>query len=111
MNRPLEGSILQSITIWEKKVVICFCESDKLINVIWSNFWQEWSEIYADGSKGVCSAGREICRRVLWMKRKFEASRKQLYTTQQALHDITNEKVIVQKQQDIAEKRLSSLKN
>ena len=39
------------------------------------------------------------------LKRKFEESRKQLRCAQQALRDVTNEKVLLQKQRNTAEKK------
>ena len=44
------------------------------------------------------------------LKRKFEESRKQLRCAQQALRDVTNEKLLLQKQRDAAEEKAEKFK-
>ena len=39
------------------------------------------------------------------LKRQFEVSRKQLHSAQQALRDVTNEKLMFKKQRDVAERK------
>ena len=52
----------------------------------------------------------EITSEYSELKRKFEESRKQLCCAQQALRDVTNEKLLLQKQRDAAEKKAEKLK-
>ena len=52
----------------------------------------------------------EITSEYSELKRKFEESRKQLCCARQALRDVTNEKLLLQKQRDAVEKKAEKFK-